>query len=114
MPVFTKMTEEDVKSLLEKKQKKEPNQREIVRQQYLDYLKQYKAGDWVSVKLDEGENRITTKNRLNKAAGELGWELQFVRSRGSLKFQIAAPLKQKKAPKPQAKKRGRPAKKVAQ
>lgn len=97
MPVFTKMTEDDVKALLEKKQKKAPNQREIVKQQYMDYLKQYKVGDWLSVALEEGENRVTIRNRLSKAAGALGWELQFVRTRGPLKFQIAEPLKEQKA-----------------
>jgi len=105
MPVFTKMTQEDVEVLLGKKQRKGLNQREAVRQQYVEYLKQYQPGEWVSVELQEGEQRVTIKNRLIKAADEIGCELKFARSRGTIKFEVTEKVADTKA-----KKAGRKAK----
>ncbi len=99
MPVFTKLTEEDVEVLLGKKQRKGLNQRAAVRQQYVEYLKQYQPGEWLSVELEEGEQRITIKNRLIKAADEIGYELKFARSRGTIKFEIAEKATESKAKK---------------
>jgi transcriptional regulator len=96
------MTEEDVEILLGKRQRKGLNQREAVRQQYIEYLKQYQPGEWVLVELQEGEQRVTIKNRLIKAADEIGYELKFARSRGTIKFEVAekaADTKAKKAAK---------------
>jgi hypothetical protein len=95
------MTDEDVKALLGTARKKGQNQRDLVRQQYIDYLKQYQPGDWVSVNLEEGEQRFTIKNRLSKAAAAIDWELKFARSRGAIKFEI---VEKTAEPKPKTKK----------
>ena len=86
MPRLSKLNEEEVKALTEKK----PAQsgREMVRRQYVDYLKNYNPGDWVSVDLEEGEKRQTVKNRLTAAAKQLGYQLNFIRTRGALKFEV--------------------------
>ncbi len=86
MPKLSKMSEDEVKALTTKKSTQ--SEREMIRQQYLDYLKNFKPGDWVSVELEEGEKRQTVKNRLKTAAKELGYNLNFSRSRGPLKFEV--------------------------
>ncbi len=86
MPKLSKMSEEEVKALTAKKSAM--SERETIRQQYIDYLKNFRPGDWVSVELEEGEKRQTVKNRLKTAAKELGYDLNFSRIRGSLKFEI--------------------------
>ena len=89
MPVFTKLSEEEVKALKEKKPKSSgPSQRQIVREQYVGYLSRFGPGDVVSVTLEDGESRLTTKNRLTKAASELNYQLKFYRTRGTVKFEI--------------------------
>lgn len=90
MPKFVKMEQSEVDQLMAKKTPKAPGARAAVRQQYRDYLKTYKPGDWVSVEIEEGENRITVKNRLIAAAKESGLKLSFLRSRGPIKFQIVS------------------------
>ncbi|HHM24052.1 MAG TPA: hypothetical protein ENJ23_03335 [Bacteroidetes bacterium] len=56
--------------------------REQIRQQYREYLKQLKPGDWAAIELEEGERKLTVRNRLKRAAQDLGIELEFRRSRG--------------------------------
>jgi hypothetical protein len=80
MPKITRMDEEEIKKITEKRVKK-TNSRLIIRQQYVDMLKGYHPGEWVSVELEENEDRLTVKNRLGKAAQELGWKLEFKRTR---------------------------------
>jgi hypothetical protein len=86
MPRLSKLNEQEVKALTEKKPAQ--SEREMVRQQYVDYLKNYNPGDWVSVDLEEGEKRQTVKNRLIAAAKQLGYQLNFIRTRGALKFEV--------------------------
>ena len=86
MPKLSKMSDEEVKAMSIKKSAQ--NEREKIRQQYLDYLKNFKPGDWVSVELEEGEKRQTVKNRLRTAAKDLGYNLNFLRARGALKFEV--------------------------
>lgn len=86
MPKLTKLSAEEVEAL--KKKKSGLSDRERIRQQYIDYLKTFNAGDWVVVALEEGERRQTVKNRLKTAANQLGYNLNFIRSRSDLKFEI--------------------------
>ncbi len=86
MPTLTKMSNEQVEAL--NKKKSNQSERAMVRQQYADMLKDFHAGDWVSVELDRGEKRQTVKNRLKAAAKELGYNLSFTRSRGAIRFEV--------------------------
>jgi hypothetical protein len=88
MPKLNKMTEDQIKDITEKPAKKE-SQRQIIRKQYLELMKGYHPGEWVSVELEEGENRTSVRNRLLAAAKELGWTLAFRRtSGGKITFEI--------------------------
>ncbi len=86
MPKFRKLSDEEVEAM--KRKKSGQNERERTRQQYVSYLKNFNPGDWVSVELEAEEKRQTIKNRLKNAAKELGYNLNFVRSRNGLKFEI--------------------------
>jgi hypothetical protein len=88
MPTFTRLTDEQVEKLMKRNKKSGSSQRQQTRQEFVDYLGQYKAGDWISVDLETGENKQTVRNRLSRAAKTLGWKLNFVRSRGPIRFQI--------------------------
>jgi hypothetical protein len=88
MPKFTRLSDEQVEKLMKRSKKGGESQRQQTRQQYVDYLKQYKPGEWISVDLDSDENKQTVRNRLTRAAKTLGWKLNFVRSRGPIRFQI--------------------------
>ncbi len=93
MPNVRKLTEEEVEKLVKPKMKRQgPSQRELIRQQYRSYLEGLQPGDWAAVELEEGERKLTVRNRLRRAAKELGVELIFRRSRGPvLYFQVTKP-----------------------
>jgi len=86
MPKLSKMSEEEVNAI--KRKRAGESERSRIRQQYVNYLKEYKPGDWVSVELEPGEKRQTVKNRLKAAAKELDYHLNFTRSRGGLRFEV--------------------------
>ncbi len=86
MPKLAKMTNEQIEAL--QKKPSGPNERERTRQQYIEYLKSFKPGDWVSVELEEGEKKQNVRNRLKTAAKELGYNLNFVRTKDGIKFEI--------------------------
>ena len=88
MPEFKKLTDEEVEAIQAQRQPKQPTQREITRQEYKEYLGQFKPGDWVEVTPGKDEKRQTIKNRLVRAAGDLGCELRFQRTRGVIRFEV--------------------------
>ncbi len=89
MPSFRKLSTREVKALIAKRERaKAAGERARVRQEYRDYLAKYRPGDWVVVELQEGENRVTVKNRLLRAAKDLDYELDFMRTRGRITLQI--------------------------
>ncbi len=88
MPEFKKLSEEEVESIKARRGRKGPSKREQIRKQYREYLSQFSPGDWVEVRLKEGEKRLTVRNRLKRAAEEMGYELRFMRTRGAIRFEI--------------------------
>jgi hypothetical protein len=88
MPTFTRLSDEQVEKLMKRNKKGGTSQRQQTRQEFVDYLRQYKPGEWISVDLESGENKQTVRNRLSRAAKTLGWKLNFVRSRGPIRFEI--------------------------
>jgi len=51
-------------------------------------LEKFDKGAYVEVTLKAGENRQTEKNRLVRAAKDLGLKLEFKRTRGKMRFQV--------------------------
>jgi ribosomal protein L21E len=86
MAKFTKMSTEEVNSL--KSRKPGQSEREKTRQQYIEYLKSFTPGDWVSVDLEEAEKAQTVRNRLKSAAKEIGYDLKFIRTKNGIRFEI--------------------------
>ncbi len=89
MPKFSRLSNDEIEKIMKRNKKGGVSQRQQTRQEYVDYLKEYKPGDWVSVDLGSGENKQTVRNRLLRAAKTLGWKLNFVCSRGPIRFEIA-------------------------
>lgn len=86
MPTFEKLSEDDVNDILEAKSRgRGKSQRERILEQYMDQLKGLEVGEGLSVQLEKGDNRQTVKNRLRRAASRLGYEIEFIRSRGVIR-----------------------------
>jgi|YelNatPaOPRAMG01_1025707.scaffolds.fasta_scaffold00059_9 hypothetical protein len=82
-----KLMEEEVAKLTKPRVARQgPSRREMIRQQYRQYLQGLQPGDWVAVELEEGERKLTVRNRLKRAAAELGLELEFRRARGPVMY----------------------------
>jgi hypothetical protein len=88
MPQFRQLTQEEVEQT-RSKTKRNGNERRQIAEAYRNNLTQYGPGDWVEVTLDDGEKRDTVKLRLKRAATDLGFKLDFKRTRGDrLRFQV--------------------------
>ena len=85
MPEFRKMTNDEIKDLTTPKRKSELGG---IQQEYIEFLKEFKKGDWVSVRLKTGENRLNVKNRIMAASKRLGYALHFSRKNGDIRFQV--------------------------
>jgi hypothetical protein len=126
MPNFRKLDPEEVKA----QQDKGKGQRKVTEEQYDAILADYEVGDYGEGTLDEGENRLTVRNRLKAAATRRGISIEFRRTSADLlRFQIiehnngrgtaaaAAPVEppmvvSSEPPAPAKKKGGRPKKSV--
>ncbi len=87
MPEFKKLPKEEVsKILMKKKQSQGVSKREQILQTYMEQLKDLEVDEGLEVKLAEGDNRQTVKNRLLRAAERLGIEIEFIRSRGVIRL----------------------------
>jgi hypothetical protein len=122
MPQVRKLAPEEIQEI----QNKGKGQRKIVEEQYDAILSDYAVGDYGEAVLDEGENRLTVRNRMKAAAMRRGIGVEFRRTQGDLlRFQIVehtngAPKPSRKAaapeppppPAPAKRKGGRPKKSV--
>ena len=88
MPKFSRLSDNEIEKLMKRNKKDGVSQRQLTRQAYVDYLSKFKPGDWISVELESGENKQTVRNRLLRAAKTMGWKLNFIRSRGPIRFEI--------------------------
>jgi hypothetical protein len=86
MPIIRKLTEQEVQTL----ERKGKGQRRLVEEQYDAFLADYGPGDYGEAELDEGEKRLTVRNRFKAAAARRGLNLVFQRTTGNLlRFRIA-------------------------
>lgn len=90
MPVVRKLDEGEVRAITQKTL----GVRKATEAEYDRHLAGFHIGDYGEVDLDEGENRLTVRNRLRAAADRHvpPLALVFHRTRGSvIRFQIADP-----------------------
>ena len=116
MPQVRKLDPEEVKAY----QDKGKGQRKLIEEQYDAIFADYEVGEYGEAILDEGENRLTVRNRMKAAATRRGIGIEFRRTSGDLlRFQIveqsavSAPKASRKAaaappPEPVKRKGGRP------
>ena len=85
MPKFRKLDPEEVKAY----QDKGKGTRKITEEQYDAIFADYEVGEYGEATLDEGENRLTVRNRMKAAAMRRGIGINFRRTQGDLlRFQI--------------------------
>ena len=86
MPTFEKMTKNDVSDMLDSKRRgRGKSSRERTLERYMEQLKVLEVGEGIAVKLEDTDNRQTVKNRMKRAATRLGYEIDFIRSRGVIR-----------------------------
>ena len=91
MPTFEKLTKDDVSDILESKRRgRSKSQRQRIIDTYKTWLQALEVGEGVAVKLDDRDNRQTVKNRMKRAASELGYQIDFIRSRGMIRVHRVA------------------------
>jgi hypothetical protein len=85
MPQVRKLEPEEVKAY----QDKGKGTRKLVEEQYDAIFAGYEVGEYGEAVLDEGENRLTVRNRMKAAATRRGMGIEFRRTSGDLlRFQI--------------------------
>jgi hypothetical protein len=87
MPTVRKLNPQEVQTL----ERKGTGQRRLVEEQYDAFLADYGPGDYGEAELDEGEKRLTVRNRFKAAAARRGLNLIFPCTTGNvLRFRIAS------------------------
>jgi hypothetical protein len=85
MPQVRKLDPEEVKAY----QDKGKGERRLTAELYDSILADYEIGEYGEATLDEGENRLTVRNRMKAAATRRGIDINFRRTTGNLlHFQI--------------------------
>ena len=91
MPIFTKLSKQEINEIMEaKKRGRGKSQRERILEMYMEQLRPLEVGEGLAITLEEGDNRQTVKNRLMRAASKLGYEIEFIRSRGVIRIRRVA------------------------
>ncbi len=84
-----RLSAEELEQLLERRK---PSPRALERRRAYEEIRNFLAsiapGEGGEIIPKEGENRLTIKNRLKKAAKELGVELEFFRTRKRIVFRV--------------------------
>jgi len=85
VPQIRKLAPEEVKGIKDKGK----SSRKLVEEQYDGFLADFAVGDYGDVLPDEGESRLTVRNRLKAAAKRRGVELTFIRTSGdAMRFRV--------------------------
>jgi hypothetical protein len=87
MPIVRKLTSEEVRSI----ENRGKGLRKLIEEEYDMFLSDYSVGDYGEAELNEGEKRLTVRNRLKAAARRRNLVIDFKRTQGSiLRFRISA------------------------
>jgi len=85
MPTVRKLAPEEVQGI----ENKGKGLRKLTEEQYDRFLADYEVGDYGEAELEEGEKRLTVRNRFKAAAARRGLGLQFNRTTGNvIRFKI--------------------------
>ncbi len=90
MVQFRKLNPQGTDTLFEKgKRGSVASERAKIREEYKGYLSQLAIGEGGELILGEHERKTTVRNRLNRAARELGIRLEYKRSKGNvIRFRV--------------------------
>ena len=89
MPKLSALTQDEFNAASKPKAKPKPmTKRERIHRRYCRYLEPFTKGAYVEVTLKAGEKRQTVKNRLVRAAGDMGLTLKFKRTKRKLRFEV--------------------------
>ena len=89
MPKLTQLTEDEYTAPIKPRSApKHLSKRERTHRRYMRYLQPFAKGAYVEVTLRPGEKKQTEKNRLKRAADELGLTLVFKRASGKIRFEV--------------------------
>jgi hypothetical protein len=87
MPTVRKLAPDEVQTI----QSKGKGLRKLTEEQYDRYLADFASGDYGEAILDEGEHRLTVRNRFKAAATRRGLTLEFRRTSDPLvRFKVIA------------------------
>jgi hypothetical protein len=85
MPQIRKLTPAEIQTL----EYKPTGQRKLIEAQYDAILSEYAVGEYGEAALEQGEKRLTVRNRLRAAAVRRGLEIDFRRTSGDfIRFQV--------------------------
>ncbi len=85
MPNFRKLDPSEIQTI----ENKGVGTRKLTEKLYDSILADYEVGEYGEATLDEGENRLTVRNRMKAAATRRGLGINFRRTQGDLlRFQI--------------------------
>lgn len=85
MPLMRKLSAEEVDAI----ENKGKGTRKLTEEFYDSIIAEYEPGDFGEATLDEGENRLTVRNRLKAAASRRHLNIDFRRTGGDLlRFQV--------------------------
>jgi hypothetical protein len=85
MPTVRKLVPEEVQAL----QDKGKGVRKLTEERYDRAVADFEAGDYGELTPDDGENRLTSRNRLKAAASRRGLSLTFIPTRGeTMRFKV--------------------------
>lgn len=84
MPVVRKLAPEEVQTI----ERKGLNQRELRRQEYDEFIRQFSTGDYAEV-IPDGETKPTIRHQFNAAAMRAGVDIKWLRGKSdTLKFKV--------------------------
>ena len=91
MPKLQAITKDEyTKPTARKSSSKPTSKQELLRRRYQRYLEPFAKGGYVELTLRTGEKKQTEKNRLKRAADDLGLTLVFKRTKGKTRFEVKA------------------------
>jgi hypothetical protein len=85
MPILRKLDPQEVQTLEDKGK----GVRKITEERYDRAIADFEVGDYGELTPDDGENRLTSRNRLKAAASRRGLSVTFLRNRGeAMRFKV--------------------------